>query len=75
LREGATLTLVGVAAGLAGALAGGRALETQLFGVTTTDPATYAGVSVVLVLAALAASYLPARRAARVEPMTALRAD
>jgi putative ABC transport system permease protein len=75
VREGAGLTLVGVAAGLAGSLAVTRALSTLLFGVTTTDPITFAVVAGTLGLVALLASYLPARRAAKVDPMTALRMD
>jgi predicted permease len=75
VREGAALTLAGVACGLAGALAVTRALSTLLFGVTTTDPATFAAVAAALALVALLASYVPARRAARVDPMTALRND
>ena len=75
LREGAGLTLVGVAVGLAGALAGSRALATLLFGVTTTDPLTFVAVAGALAAVALLASYLPARRAAGVDPMAALRAD
>ena len=75
VREGAALTLAGVACGLAGALALTRALSTLLFGVTTTDPATFAAVAGALALVALVASYVPARRAARVDPMTALRND
>jgi putative ABC transport system permease protein len=75
LREGATLALVGLAAGLAAALGAARALTTLLFGVTSTDPITFASVAATLALVALLASYVPARRAARVDPMTALRAD
>jgi putative ABC transport system permease protein len=75
VREGAGLTLAGVACGLAGALAVTRALSTLLFGVTTTDPATFAAVAGTLALVALLASYVPARRAARVDPMTALRTE
>ena len=67
LREGLTLTLVGLFAGLAGALAAGRVLTTLLFGVTATDPITFVAVAGALGLAALCASYLPARRAATVE--------
>jgi len=80
--EGRVLTLVawqamrpvlaGLVVGLAGALAATRALAGLLFGVTATDPATFAGVVVVLGAAALLASWLPARRAARVEPTRAL---
>jgi putative ABC transport system permease protein len=75
LREGATLATSGLAVGLLGALAAGRALNALLFGVTSTDPVTYVAVAGALGLAALAASYAPARRAARVDPMTALRTD
>jgi putative ABC transport system permease protein len=64
--------LVGLGVGLAGALAATRALSGLLFGVSATDPATFAGVLVVLGGAALLASWLPARRAARVEPTRAL---
>jgi putative ABC transport system permease protein len=75
LREGIALTAVGLSVGLVGALAAGRALTTLLFGVTATDPITFAVVAGALGLAALCASYLPARRAATVDPMTALRTD
>jgi len=75
LREGAMLAVVGLAAGLAGAAAAARTLTTLLFGVTTTDPITFGGVAATLALVALLASYVPARRAARVDPMTALRTD
>jgi putative ABC transport system permease protein len=75
VREGAALTMVGVAGGLAGALLVTRALSTLLFGVTTTDPLTFAAVAGTLAIVALLACYLPARRAGRVDPMTALRTD
>ncbi len=75
VREGAALTMVGVAGGLAGALVVTRALSTLLFGVTTTDPLTFAAVAGTLAIVALLACYLPARRAGRVDPMTALRTD
>ncbi|MBI3666859.1 MAG: ABC transporter permease [Acidobacteria bacterium] len=65
--------LVGVAVGLAGSLAATRALAAFLFGVTTADPVTFAGVALLLAAVALAASYLPARRATQVDPMAALR--
>jgi putative ABC transport system permease protein len=75
VREGARLTVIGLAAGVAGALAAARALSTLVFGVTTTDPTTFIAVSGALLVVALLASYVPARRAAAVDPMTALRAD
>jgi putative ABC transport system permease protein len=75
VREGAALALIGVAFGLVGAMLVTRALTTLLFGVTTTDPFTFTAVAGTLAIVALLASYLPARRAARVDPMTALRMD
>ena len=73
VRGGMKLVLVGVAAGLAGGLALGRALSSLVFGVTVRDAATFAVVAVTLTGVALAACAIPARRAARVEPMVALR--
>ncbi len=73
-REGAVLILVGVTAGLTGALAGGRWVAALLFGVTPTDAATLAGAVLVLALTAACATYLPARRAARIDPAETLRA-
>jgi len=67
------LTAIGLAAGVALALALSRAIAGLLFGTTSTDPTTFAGVTAVLALAALAAAYLPARRAARIAPTDALR--
>jgi putative ABC transport system permease protein len=75
MREGAALAATGLVAGLLGAAAGARALGSLVFGVTTRDPATFAGVAVAMAVTAIAASYLPARRAARVDPMEALRTD
>jgi ABC-type antimicrobial peptide transport system permease subunit len=75
VREGASLTIGGLVAGLVGAIAAARALRSLLFGVTATDATTFAVVAAALLAVALAASYLPARRAARVDPMAALRAD
>ena len=65
----------GSRAGLAGALAAARVMTVLLFGVTTSDPLTFASVAAALAMVALLASYVPARRAARVDPMTALRQD
>ena len=67
------LTLIGVAIGLAGAFVVARFLTSLLFGVGTYDPVTFLGVASLLVAVALAASYLPARRAMRVDPIVALR--
>ena len=74
LGDGLRLTLMGIAIGLAGALATTRAIRTMLFGVGTTDPLTYALVVVGLGLVAMLACYVPARRASRVDPIVALRA-
>jgi ABC-type antimicrobial peptide transport system permease subunit len=73
IREGATLAGLGTLAGLAAALTLTRILRTLLFEVTPTDPATYLAIVLVVVGAALVASWLPARRAARVDPTEALR--
>ena len=73
LGQGLRTILVGVAAGLGGALALTRTVGSLLFGVTATDPTTFAAVILLLVVAALLACYIPARRATRVDPMIALR--
>ena len=75
VRQGMTLVAVGLAIGLVGALFATEALSTQLFGVTATDPATFAGVATVLAAVALVASYLPSRAAASVDPQHALKGD
>jgi putative ABC transport system permease protein len=69
------LTGFGLLIGLVGALGVGQALRSQLFGVSARDPLTFGGVGLLLALVALAASWLPARRAARVDPMIALRSE
>jgi len=73
VRQGMALALAGVAAGLAAALAATRVMSSLLFGVSATDPQTYALVAAVLVVVALAACLVPARRATKVDPMVALR--
>jgi len=73
IRQGIRLALIGIAAGLAGALVASRILASLLFGVSGADSLIYAGVSILLILVALAACYIPARRAAAVDPMIALR--
>jgi ABC-type antimicrobial peptide transport system permease subunit len=73
LRRALALVIVGLGIGLVVALAGSRVLQHLLFGIGSTDPATYAIASLAIVAVALGASYLPARRAADVEPMVALR--
>jgi putative ABC transport system permease protein len=73
LRQALVLAGVGIAIGFAGAAAVTRLLTSMLFGVKPTDPATYAAVIGIVLVAALLASYIPARRAMRVDPMVALR--
>jgi putative ABC transport system permease protein len=75
LKQGMALALVGVAAGMLGAFALMHAVKSLLFGVTPTDPTTFGLVAAVLAAAALVACYIPARRAAQVDPLQALRAD
>jgi predicted permease len=73
LREGLGVTLIGVAIGLAAALTLSRLMADYVYGIKATDPLTYAAATFILILTALAACYIPARRAASVNPMQALR--
>lgn len=71
--QGLVLTSIGLAIGIAAALAATRAISTQLYGIAATDPGTYAGVAALLTLVGILACYVPARRAARIDPVIALR--
>jgi putative ABC transport system permease protein len=73
LRSGMTLVVLGLTIGLAGALALTRLMATLLFEVSPTDPITFGGVALCVILATLLACYIPARRATKVDPMVALR--
>lgn len=73
LRQGLRLTSIGIGIGLAGAIALTRYIEGMLYDVTPLDPLTYVAVVALFVAVTSLASYLPARRATRIDPMTALR--
>ena len=73
VSQGMFLTLIGIVAGLFGAFALTRYLDSLLFGLTSLDPATFSGMTLILILTAMVACYLPARRATRVDPIEALR--
>ncbi|MGH7554091.1 MAG: FtsX-like permease family protein, partial [Longimicrobiales bacterium] len=75
IGQGSRLALVGIALGLAGAFGLTRVLEKMLFGVKASDAATFASAALILGAVAIAASLIPACRAARVDPLTALRHD
>ncbi|HKQ75167.1 MAG TPA: ABC transporter permease [Blastocatellia bacterium] len=73
VRQGFALTLVGVVLGLAGALALTRVIRNLLYEVSATDPATFVGIALLLISVACVASFIPARRATKVDPLVALR--
>ena len=75
VRGGMALAGVGVLAGLAFALGLSRLMQSVLYGIAPTDPVTFGGVALLLLTVALAACWLPARRATRVDPATALRSE
>lgn len=75
LRDGACLTAAGVVIGLIAALALTRVMQTLLFEITPTDPVTFATFAALIALAAMLACFVPARRATRVDPVSALRAE
>ena len=73
LRQAMSPVLIGIVIGVAGALAISRVVARLLFGVSTTDPATFGSVVAILLLVALVASWVPAWRASRLDPLLALR--
>jgi ABC-type antimicrobial peptide transport system permease subunit len=75
VRQGLTVTLVGIGVGLAGAWALSRVVRGRLHEVSPTDPVSFAGAAALLMVVGLLASYLPARRAAAVDPLTAIRSS
>jgi len=75
MRQGMALTLIGAMAGLAGAGVLTRVLSGQLFGVSASDPLTFLAVPAILIAVALVACVVPARRALKVDPASAIRAE
>jgi putative ABC transport system permease protein len=75
LGEGTKMAIIGAAAGIAASLGLTRLMAKQLFGVSAHDPLTYVSVALILMLVAIVACYIPARRAMRVDPMTSFRCE
>jgi len=75
MKEGAKFSLTGITLGLAAAFAVTRLLSSELYGISPMDPFTYAGVAIVMAVVTLLASYVPTRRAMRVDPLIALRCE
>ena len=75
LREGLKVVFAGILIGVIGALALTRLISSMLYGIGTTDPLTFVGVSLLLTAVALLACYVPARRAMRLDPVVALRCE
>jgi ABC-type antimicrobial peptide transport system permease subunit len=75
VRQGAVITAIGIGLGLAGCLALTRVVESFLYGTSPTDPATYVTLVTLVAVVGLAACYVPARRATRVDPLIALRQE
>lgn len=75
MGQGLRLPAIGVAAGLVGAFLVSRLIEHLLFQVSPTDPLTFAGVAALLMAVAIVASWIPARRATRIDPIAALRCE
>jgi putative ABC transport system permease protein len=75
IRQGLVLTAIGVVLGLAAGAAGAQVIRSLLFGVSALDPVAFGAAALLFAIVALAASYLPARRATRVDPMIALRTE
>jgi ABC-type antimicrobial peptide transport system permease subunit len=73
--QGMTLAVAGVGIGLAAAFVFARLMRSLLFGISTADPVTFAGISLLLTFVALLVTYIPARRAARIDPILCLRAE
>ncbi len=73
LGYGMGMTAAGIAAGILGTLAISRVFTSQLYGVSATDPLTFAATALILLVVALVACYVPARRATRIDPIVALR--